>query len=128
MVGTILSDKLIKGGEELLKQLDSADVVVNAALWFYFSEADNWKLLISLPTLIPKGPKTAYREVQKALSRVGGEWALSLKDVAIAKPDAPLLRLLRFGVRTGHGINHIRFSRNVINGQLIEDAYIYRLT
>ena len=57
-----------------------------------------------------------------------GELAeLSLDDLALAKPDAPLVTLLRNAVRTGSGIHGIRFSNNVMNGTVIEDAYIYRL-
>jgi hypothetical protein len=38
-----------------------------------------------------------------------------------------MITLLRVALRTGPGIGGIRFSSNVINGTLIEDAYIYRL-
>jgi hypothetical protein len=48
--------------------------------------------------------------------------------VSIAKKDDPLLKLLRIAIKTGPGISNIRFSRNTINGVIIEDAYIYRLT
>jgi len=128
MVTTTLDDELIKSGKELLKQLDTANVFVDAALWFYFSDIENWKLILSLPDLIKQGPKVAYKEVQKALIALGENLALSLDDIAISKPDVPLLQLLKVAIRTGPDISHIRLSKNVINGQLIEDAYIYRLT
>jgi hypothetical protein len=35
---------------------------------------------------------------------------------------------LRSAVRTRPGIDGIRVTNNVINGLVIEDAYIYRLT
>jgi len=127
MVVTALDDKLIKGGEQLLRQLDDAKVTVDAALWFYFADIQGWKLLLSLPEVIGHGPKAAYQAVQEALSKVA-DLPFSLDDVAVANPDAPLLKLMRITISTGQGISGIRFSNNVVNGQLIQDAYIYRLT
>lgn len=127
MVVTALDDKLIKGGAQLLKQLDDAKVVVDAALWFYFPDIQGWKLLLSLPEVISHGPKAAYQVVQESLSKIP-DLSFSLDDVAVANSGAPLLNLMRIAISTGTGISGIRFSNNVINGQLIQDAYIYRLT
>ncbi len=127
MVATTLDERLIKGGEQLLRQLDAAGVKVDAATWVYFSDKESWRLMLSLPSLTAQGPKAAYKEIQKALSKVKEELPFSLGDVVVAMPDAPLIQLLRLAIRTDPGISHIRFSKNVINGQLIEDAFIYRL-
>jgi hypothetical protein len=127
MVIINLDDKLIKSGGTLLKRLDSEEVIVDAALWLYFPEIQNWKLLLSFPKLIQQGPKAAYEIVQNVLAKLT-DIAFSLDDITIAKPDAPILNLMRTAINTGPGINGIRFSNNVINGQLIQDAYIYRLT
>lgn len=127
MVTETLHDDLIDSGEELLKQIDAANVRVDAALWLYFPDIDSWKLMLSMPEIIKKGPKATYREVQKAFSKMKGERPISLDDVSIAKKDAPILKLLRIVIKTGAGISNIRFSRNTINGVIIEDAYIYRL-
>lgn len=127
MVNTSLNDTAIESGKMLLHQLDSSGVEVDAALWFYFSELEAWKLLLSLPGLSQQGPKAAYREVQKLFKKLGNDCGISLGDVSIAKPDSPLLRLLRTAVKIRKKACSIRFSNNVINGQLVEDAYIYRL-
>jgi len=126
MVVTNLDDKLIKDGEHLLKQLDTDSVLVDAVLWFYFSETQKWKLLVSLPDIINRGPKIAYHTIQEALSKITINF--SLDDVVVIQPDDPLLRLLRTAIITSDGISGIRFSNNVVNGQLIQDAYIYRIT
>lgn len=128
MVATTLTDSLIKGGEALLKALETVGVNVDAAFWFLFPEQGFWKLMLSLPGVEKEGPRAAYARIQRALATLQGEAQLSLDDIAIAKPGAPIVHLLRSAVRTGHGIGGIRFSNNVINGVLISDAYIYRLT
>lgn len=127
MVALTLNEGLIKGGEKLVRHLDASGVKVDAALWFYFQDIQAWKLLLSLPDLIKQGPKTAYKEVQKAISKLDEQIQFSLDDVAVAKPDSPPMQLLKMAIKTDMGISNIRFSKNVINGQLIEDAFIYRL-
>ena len=69
-----------------------------------------------------------YKQIQKAISKLKNEVTeLSLEDVALAKPQAPIVEVMKTAIKTGPGISGIRFSQNVINGVLIEDAYIYRL-
>ena len=72
------------------------------------------------------GPKAVYAQVQKAM-KLSKETDLALDKIALMKADAPLLRLLRTAVKTGPGTSGIRFQKNMINGTLIEDAYIYRM-
>ncbi len=127
MVNLLFNEKNIEAGEKLLKLLDSSNVNVDAALWFYFDDVENWKLILSLPDFIRLGPKIAYKQVQKAINRLGNEINISLNDIAILKPNSPLLNLLKTAIGTSTGIAHIRFSNNIVNGQLIKDSYIYRL-
>ncbi len=128
MVAIAFTPELVEKGKNLLEELDASNVKVDSALWFYFSEQGFWKLMLSIPDVKKEGPKAGYEKIQKALSKLGAGQAPALDDVVVAKPDAPLLRLLKIAVRTGPGISGIRFTNNVINGQLIPDAYIYRLT
>jgi len=128
MVATQLTPELIQEGATLVAGLDQAGESPDAALWFYFSEISAWKLLVADIQVGPTGPRDVYRTIQKTLQSLRNKVThLSLEDVAVAKPDAPLIKLLRQGIATGPGINGIRFTRNVINGVQIEDAYIYRL-
>jgi hypothetical protein len=126
MVITVLDEKLIKSGEKLLRKLDEANVVIDAALWLYFDENQVWKLLLSLPNIILRGPEVAYETVQKVLLKIDNP-SFALNDITIANPDSPILALIRQSINTGNGISGIRFSNNAINGQLIQDAYIYRI-
>jgi hypothetical protein len=76
----------------------------------------------------PQGPREVYKQIQRTLGALSDKIkTLSLADVVVAKPDAPMVAVLKRAVRTGPGIGGIRFSQNVIDGVLIEDAYIYRL-
>ena len=124
-----LDERLINDGKALLKDLDQHGFGADAAFWFLAPDLEAWKLMISTPQTATKGPKKTYQEIQKSLTRIKAEvQSLRLDDVALLKPKTPLLKLLRVALRTGPGISGIRFTDNVINGQLIPDAYIYRIT
>ncbi len=115
-------------GAALIAKLDADGVAPDAALWFYFADIGAWKLLLGETKVGANGPREVYRAVQKALHSLRNEVAhLSLEDVTVAKPDAPLFKVLRQAITTGSGIGGMRFRRNVINGTMIDDAYIYRL-
>jgi hypothetical protein len=49
-----------------------------------------------------------------------------LDSIGLMEPDNPLIGLLALAIRTsGNDVSGIRFTNNVINGQLVPDAYIY---
>ena len=129
MVGTELRQELIDAGAALIRKLDESGLQPAAAFWFYAPDAQAWKLVLAEVKVGTEGPKEVYRRIQRLLGKAPKQFAeLSLDDVALAKPDAPLVNLLRTAIRTGPGISGIRFSNNVINGTVIQDAYIYRLS
>lgn len=128
MVATQLTPELIEEGATLVKRLDERGVSPDAALWFYFPDIGAWKLLLAEVKVAAAGPRDVYKTIQKSLQSLRNEVThFSLEDVAVATPDALLIRLLRQALATGPGISGIRFTRNVVNGVPIEDAYIYRL-
>ena len=120
-----LTDPMVNSGANLLRALDALKVEVSAAFWSYFSEIDDWKLIISMPK--KQGQKAAYKSIQKALHNDKHPVDLRIDQVGIVNPEAPIIGLLRTVIATGPGISNIRFTNNVINGTLIEDVHIYRI-
>lgn len=128
MVIKTLTNELIEAGETLIKILDNGRGKPEAALWFYFSDIEQWKLMMAYEDLSVKGPKKYYKEIQSKLLPGGDDQqGLSLENVVLAGSDATIIRLIRTMIRTGPGISGIRFTNNSINGTVIEDAYIYRI-
>jgi hypothetical protein len=128
MVETTLTKEMMETGATLVRKLDDRGLQPDAALWLYSSDLEQWKLVIAEGKVDKEGPKGVYREIQRIIAESTNEIGeLSLDDVSLAKPDSSIIALLRIAVRTGPGISGIRFKNNVINGTLIEDAYIYRL-
>lgn len=123
-----LSDALVKDGAALVAKLDEAGWRPSAALWYYFPDANAWRLLIASSEVSAKGPREAYTTIQRALAELdASQRELSLQNIGVMPADHPIVELLGMMVRTGPGIGRVRFSKNVINGHFIDDALIYRL-
>jgi hypothetical protein len=119
---------MIATGATLVRGMDERKISPDAAFWFYYPDIQAWKLVIAEAKVGIRGPKDTYRQIQKLLDELSSETkGLSLNDIAVARTDAPMVGLLRIALRTGPGISGVRFTNNVINGVVIEDAYIYRL-
>jgi hypothetical protein len=123
-----LSERMISAGTELTRRLDEAGLMVSAALWFFEPDSNYWRLIIASPDVLTKGLKTIYKEVQSVLRSIPEDQSIPLKDISVVDSNDPLISLLRIAIKIGDGISGTRFSRNMINGTLIEDSYIYRLT
>jgi len=129
LVKESLSSEMISAGKRLTVLLDKNNFNVSASLWFYMSDVNTWRFIIASPEVSSKGIKIAYERVQRIISSISTNKPLiTLKDISLLEPSDSLISSLRIAVRTGNSISGIRFSQNVINGILIEDAYIYRLT
>lgn len=127
MVTYTLTEEKIKAGEALVRAGDTSNMPINAAFWFYFQDQETWKLMISVKNINKIGPKSTYNKLQKLITKNKLKEQLPLSEIALTKYKAPILDLLRSAINTGPGISGIRFTGNVINGQLIPDAYIYRM-
>jgi hypothetical protein len=129
LVGEQLTPDMIKSGALLIAALDKLNLLVKGAFWLQLPDQRVWRLVIASPEVRVAGPRAVYRKIRAALGRLPGEVAaVGTKDISVVDEKAPLFQLLRSAVSTGPGISGVRFTRNVINGQLIEDAYLYRLT
>ena len=129
LVKESLSEQMISAGSNLIRRLDEAGLKVSGALWFYETDSNDWRLIIVSPDVRAKGVKTVYEEVQAVVRATPDDQSIiSLKDISVVDSDDPLISLLKIAIKTDKGISRIRFSRNMINGTLIEDSYIYRLT
>lgn len=127
MVKEQLTDSMIDAGEELTKKLDESGLPVTTALWLFVPELNEWRLLFASPEVGTKGPRDVYEKIQHAINELGEKASMvPLSVVGLLDANADLVRLLKVAIRTGPGLNRIRFSKNVVNGHFIDDALIYR--
>jgi hypothetical protein len=126
MAEAVLVDADIEMGRELVRILDEVGFPVTGAAWIYFSDVGEWRLVIRTPKA-EKNLQQALLEMAIALDQRGDlRKRLDLSRVKLVPPKDKMLAAMGSIVRAD-GISTIRFTRNVINGVLIDDALIYRL-
>lgn len=116
-------------GKNLLSVLDDENMGIKAAFWLFYPDTELWKILLWSPKLEELGPKKAYEKILTILEKYKEQQLPDLDEIVVIKSDEKILRLLRVAIQTpSEGISSIRFSKSVINGHFIDEAYIYRLS
>jgi hypothetical protein len=133
MAEKALVDADISFGRTLVEALDEepseAGLRPTAAFWFFYPEEEAWRLILALPAMEAEKPQAVYRKVLEVLRRDGKDPSLPTDAIELASPESLLVQLVRGAIQTGgDGIAGIRFTHNVIDGQLVDDAYIYRVS
>jgi len=128
MAEASLVEEDINAGSELLQALDAANLKIRAAFWYLESERDEYRLYLGSPVVDVEGPRVAYEQVQRVLRNMPQPPPIQLDRINVVSPTSELPALLRTAIRTGPGIDHIRFRENTVRGTFIEDAFIYRST
>ncbi len=125
---TQLTPEMIAAGKSFTERLDKIRFPIRAIFWMFLTEPNKWRLIISSPTVSNLGPRRAYQQIQNILAYgPPPKINLPLDDISLVETKHALVQLLSTAIGTDKGISAIRFSQNTINGQYIEDAYIYRL-
>jgi hypothetical protein len=126
MAAAVLVDTDVEMGRELLRILDEIKFPVTAAAWIFFPDVEEWRLVIRTPKA-EKNLQQALLELAISLDERGDlRKRLDLSRVKLVPPKDKMLAAMSSVVRVD-GSSTIRFTRNVINGVLIDDALIYRL-
>jgi hypothetical protein len=129
LVSDQLTPEMIRFGEHLLGELGKSGLPVRGAFWNLLTEPKVWRLVIVSPEVRTAGPKSVYRKVQAAIKRMEPAGPLvDIGDISAIDDKAPLFLSIRKGISTGASTKGTRLSRSVIDGQSIEDAYVYHRT
>ncbi len=129
LVAEQLTPEMLKSGAALVATLDSQRLLVKAAYWLYLADQRVWRLVIVSPEVALHGPRTIYGRIRAALTKLPSDVSsVESKDIVVVDTKDHLYLLLRTAISTGPGIGGVRFSRNSINGNFVEDAYLYRVT
>ena len=121
-----LNTEMIDAGQALIQRLDANKKDISAAIWLYFTEAHQWRLMLATPIVKEKGPLSGYKMIQSVLRRYNDEFPLlDLDDITVVAPDDRVLEPFRIALKKS-GTAGIRLSRTALAGRYIDDAYIYR--
>ena len=122
---TTLVEKDIEAGKDLVMKMDEMDLKVTSAFWVYDSDSDIYRLVIAFPFYDENGPKEAYLKIRSVLDTFEEPFSISLSNIHALSPSDKFIKNMSKAIRVD-GISDVRFSRNVIDGEYIEDALIYR--
>lgn len=127
LVKETLSEEMKQEGATLTRALDEAGWPVVASFWYYEDDFNRWKLMLVSPRVSSDGAREAYLAVIHALDALG-QSRMILNHIRAIAPDHPLVTRLASVIQTGWTIGGIPFYRQAIDGEIVEDAYLYRMT
>ncbi len=129
MAEETLVESLISDSITLVQELDKQAPGPSNVIWYYFSDAEVWRLLIAGPTfdqLLPKEEVRAYEICAKAITGAHLN-SLTIADVKLIRTNDPVLVATKFVLRTpANGIVRAHFRDNVFNGIFVKEMLILR--
>lgn len=124
-----LVEGLITDSIQLVKNLDQSKNNPSLVVWYFYEDADEWRLLIAGQTfdqLLPKKEALAYQTISESISSSDLQ-SLSISLVKLVRSDDPLPKALGFLVGTPpDGIIQAQFTDTTLNGIFIKEIIIIR--
>jgi hypothetical protein len=113
----------------LITKLDSEGAAPTLAVWYFYDDAAEWRLIIAGPAfdaLLPNQGPIAYRKIVEAMAATPLS-SLAISDLKLIRTDSPLPQVLRRLVGTGpNGIARAHFADISLNGIFIKEMIVLR--
>jgi hypothetical protein len=123
-----LTQNMMESGKRFVQLLDDSNAKPKAAFWIYNPELDDWQLLAGHVDGINDDDEKFNETVTAIWSSNRSQLPeLQVTDIGLALSNAPILELLNAVVNTGDEILGINFTREEINGIVIDGVYLYRM-
>src|SRR5713101_1306834 len=114
---TALVEGKVTDAIQLIQKLDASGDGPSMAIWYFYDDADEWRLLIAGPTFdvfLPKQEAVAYRKLVEAIASLSLA-SLSVSDLKLLETKAPLAQSLRHLISTGpKGIVRAYFTNTTL--------------
>jgi hypothetical protein len=124
-----LVEGLVTDAIELVKNLDHSGANPALVAWYFYEDADEWRLLIAgaeFDKYLPKNEALAYQIIAEAISSSDVQ-SLSISLVKVVESNSTLPKAIGFLVGTPpDGIIQANFSDTTLNGIFIKDMIILR--
>jgi hypothetical protein len=129
MAEETLVESLVTDSIELVKQLDNQGDAPSNVLWYFYSDAEEWRLLIAGPAfdkLLPKDEGQAYQKIAKAIG--GSKLAtLTIANVKLIRTDDAVLKATKYVLKTPQsGVVRAHFRDNTFNGIFVKEMVVMR--
>jgi hypothetical protein len=129
MAPKYLVNEDIERGRSLIRKLDDQGVRFQAALWAYNPESARYQLVFGSDDVDSEGARRLYRQIQEALEALPPEQRVPFPDIAVSSMSTGVVAHLRTAVSTpSDAIESHRFTDEVVDRELVEDALVYRMS
>jgi hypothetical protein len=113
----------------LIEQLDSSEYLPSLAVWYYYDDVDEWRLIIAgqkFDEYLPKQEPKIYRVIAEAINEKELS-SINISQVKIMKSDEPLAKTMKLLVGTDpKGITKTHFVDTTINAIFIKEMIVLR--
>ena len=124
-----LVESQIADAISLVKNLDATGAAPTFAMWYFYDDAGEWRLVLAGPAfdaLLPKQEAVAYRRLAEAMASLSLS-SLSLSDLKLVTTKSPLVQAIRMLVGTPpDGVVRAHFSDTTLNGIFIKEMIVIR--
>jgi hypothetical protein len=128
LVRSGLTAEMVSAGRRLLRHLDAAGIVFEAALWLLDADIDEWHLVVGTDAVHSEGPKALYRAVNVAMSQVTPVGVLSIEMISIVDRAEPIVEALTDRLGTAESVDGARLDHATVAGVRLPGCVLYRLT
>ena len=126
--GTLVTGQ-INDAQTLVKKLDSAGTPPKVAMWYFYDDAQEWRLILAIPefdSLLPQKEAVAYQRVAKALTSLSLT-SLALSDLKLVRTEFPLVRAIQMLLRTSpYAVGVAHFTDTTLNGIFMKEMIVLR--
>jgi len=118
----------ISDGRLIVDELRRQNFPITAAFWYYFDEAERWRLVIISPHVQTVGPRDAYRKLVYALADLhqrGTPVHITTERIHLLGEESLIFKHVRDEVY-GSGRSG-RFTPGPVDSFELDDAYVYTI-
>jgi len=114
----------ITAGSEALAALEDAGIKRLTALFILQPEYEDWRLVLSSPSLDMEHQLKAYEKVARIL---GGRFVYRLPPMLVLPTKDPFIRDLRRIFGKTKDVTGMRLGGQTIGNRFVTNAYVYRI-
>jgi len=122
---TALVEIDIDGGERLINALEESGLHIQVAMWLYFPEPEEWRLVFATPMVDRKGPLKVYTFIQSILNNIVPALDIPLRYITVMSSKDKLTKALH---KNFQGMKNSHLRKSFLDGIYIEEAFIYKVS
>ena len=126
---TALVESQISDAVALVQKLDARGDSPSLAAWYFYDDANEWRLIMAGPSFdsaLQKQEPIAYQKIVEAMAKLS-LLAISVSDIKLVNSKSPLVSAIRMMIGTDpKGIARAHFIATTINGIFIKEMIVLR--